>query len=132
MRFITGDYSSRQEGSVTKMLEMLNLEKLQRRSRVCRLFFLFKIVEGLVPAIKPEEVLIPCKSKRTVKPKKFKVNKCSNISSRVNTLGSHVSDITALDQRRSFFSLDRDKNVALFSVNYSVSIYISIYTCVIS
>ena len=43
-RFITGDYHSREEGSVTGMLDMLELETLQRRrSRrsMCRLFFPF-------------------------------------------------------------------------------------------
>ena len=40
-RFITGDYHSREEGSVTRMLYMLELETLQRRRSMCRLFFLY-------------------------------------------------------------------------------------------
>ena len=38
-RFITGDYHSREEASVTGMLDMLELETLQRRRSMCRLFF---------------------------------------------------------------------------------------------
>ena len=45
-RFITGDYHSREEGSVTGMLDMLELETLQHRRSMCRLFFLFKVVEA--------------------------------------------------------------------------------------
>ena len=39
--FITGDYHSREEGSVTGMLDMLELETLQHRRSMCRLFFSF-------------------------------------------------------------------------------------------
>ena len=63
-RFITGDCHSREEGNVTKMLETLELETLERRRSSCRLVFLFKVVEGLVPVINPEEFLKPQKPKR--------------------------------------------------------------------
>ena len=78
-RFITGDYHSREEGSVTKMLETLELETLERRRSSCRLFFLFKVVEGLVPAINPEEFLKHQKPKRQIKPKQFTGYKSSNL-----------------------------------------------------
>ena len=35
--FVTGDYHSHKEGSVTKMLETLELETLERRRSSCRL-----------------------------------------------------------------------------------------------
>ena len=72
-RFITVDYPyhSREEGSVTGMLDMLELETLQRRCSMCRLFFLFKVVEGLVPAINPEEYFKPQKQKRHIKPRTY-------------------------------------------------------------
>ena len=78
-RFITGDYHSREEGSVTGMLDMLELETLQRRRSMCRLFFLFKVVEGLVPAINPEEYLKPQKQKRRIKPRTYENFKSVNI-----------------------------------------------------
>ena len=78
-RFITGDYHSREEGSVTGMLDMLELETLQRRRSMCRLFFLFNVVEGLVPAINPEEYLKPQKQKRRMKLRTYENFKSVNI-----------------------------------------------------
>ena len=76
-RFVTGDYHSREEGSVTGMLDMLELETLQhRRSIRADFFFLFKVVEGLVPAINPDEYLKPQKQKRRIKPRTWKFQKC--------------------------------------------------------
>ena len=54
-RFITGDYKTREEGSVTKMLNDLKLENLQLRRASLRLY---KVVEGLVSAINPSEFLV--------------------------------------------------------------------------
>ena len=68
-RFITGDYHSCEDGSVTKMLETLELETLERRRSSCRLVFLFKVVKGLVPAINPDDFLKSQKPKRHIKPK---------------------------------------------------------------
>lgn len=47
-RFITGDYKTREDSSVTKMLNDLKLENLQLRRTSLRLVFLYKVVEGLV------------------------------------------------------------------------------------
>ncbi|XP_071158235.1 uncharacterized protein [Mytilus edulis] len=70
-RFIIGDYKSREEGSVTKMPTVLELEHLQSRRTSQRLVFLYKVVDGLVPAIKPDEFLVKNKTKRTIKPTRF-------------------------------------------------------------
>jgi hypothetical protein len=43
-RFITGDYKTREEGSVTKMLNDLKLQNLQLRKTSLRLVFLYKLV----------------------------------------------------------------------------------------
>ena len=53
-RFITGDYKSREEGCVTKMIHDLGLEYLQERRSFNRLVFFYKVVEGLVPPIPPD------------------------------------------------------------------------------
>ena len=45
-RFIMKDYHSRQEGSVTEMLNKLNLPSLQDRRRDQRLTLMYKVVEG--------------------------------------------------------------------------------------
>ena len=48
-RFITGDYKSRQEGCVTKMLTDLGLPPLEVRLPEQRLALLYKVVKGHVP-----------------------------------------------------------------------------------
>ncbi len=68
IRFITGDYSSRTPGSITKMLHTLQLHTLQQRRKDTRLIFLYRVVEGLVPAIPPTELLTPNKPGRLIKP----------------------------------------------------------------
>jgi hypothetical protein len=54
-----------------KMLNDLKLENLQLRRTSLRLVFLYKVVEGLVPAINPSEFLVKSKPKRKIKPKHF-------------------------------------------------------------
>lgn len=71
-RFITGDYRTRQPGCVTAMLRNLQLPSLQSRRCETRLLFLFRVVEGLVPALPPVHFLkTRDTNKRRVKPKKF-------------------------------------------------------------
>ena len=76
-RFITGDYKTREEGSVTKMLN--DLKNLQLRRTSLRLVFLHKVVESLVPAINPSELLVKGKPKRKIKPKRFDNFESANI-----------------------------------------------------
>ena len=70
-RFITWDYRSREEGCITGMLQSLELSSLENRRSSNRLIFMYKIVEGLVPAKPPNEFLKPAKQKRQVKVKKI-------------------------------------------------------------
>ena len=56
-RFITGDYRSMTPGSVTKLLTKCNLPPLQERRRHLRLTLFYRVVEGLVPALPPENFL---------------------------------------------------------------------------
>ena len=70
-RFITRDYRSRDPGSMSRMLKELNLPTLQQRRKNSRLTFLYKIAEGLTPAIPPELYLESQTSKRKIKAKKF-------------------------------------------------------------
>ena len=69
-RFIKGDYKSRTPGCVTNMLQELSLPSLQQRRKELRLIFLFKIAEGMVPAI-PADRLLQIKTKRKITAKKF-------------------------------------------------------------
>ena len=78
-RFITGEYRSRKEGSVTKMLD---LQSLKNRWSTSRLVFFYKVVEGLVPAVSPEEFLQSVKQKQIIKTKKVSDYKSSNVIER--------------------------------------------------
>merc|ERR1711923_367773 len=75
-RFISGDYQSRTPGS---MSNTLNLPILQQRRKEMRLTFLFKITEGLVPAIPPDLYLTPMRQKRHIKPRVFTDCETTNI-----------------------------------------------------
>ena len=61
-RLITGDYKSKTSGSIQRLLTKLDLPSLQERRKSLRLVFLFKVVEGLVPAMPSENFLTPSKS----------------------------------------------------------------------
>ena len=82
-RFITRGYTSRHDGSVTNMLQRLNLPPLQDRRQNLRLTFMFKISRGLVPAIPPESYLTKVNAnKRTIKPTQHKDFRSQNIITR--------------------------------------------------
>ena len=58
-RFIAGDYRTATPGFVTKILEQHQLPTLQQRREDLRLTLFFKIRQGLVPAIPPQNFLPP-------------------------------------------------------------------------
>ena len=61
----------REEGCVTRMLETLELSSLKQRRSFNRLVFMYKVVEGLVPAIPVDDFLKPQKPKRHIRPRKY-------------------------------------------------------------
>ena len=69
VRFISRDYRSNTPGFVTGLLKKHDLPTLQERRKDLRLTFLYKVVEGLVPAIPPEKFLTPQKPGRQIRPK---------------------------------------------------------------
>ena len=77
-RFITGDYKSRDQGCITRMLKQLELPLLQERRKMARLTFFFKVAEGLVPAMPHDIYLVPIRGKRQIRPKTFKDYKSAN------------------------------------------------------
>ena len=64
-RFITGDDKTQSPGSVNNMLK-----SLERRKEL-RLTFLFKVVEGQLPAIPPDNYLVPATNKRRIRATEF-------------------------------------------------------------
>ena len=81
-RFITGNYKSREEGLITNMLKDLGLEPLKEGRSYNRLVFFYKVVEGLVPPIPPEELLQPVRARRQIKAKKYSDCETINIIDR--------------------------------------------------
>ena len=106
-KFITGDNKSRKEGFVTKMLAELELESLQSRRTSQRLIFMYKVVEGLAPAIKPEDYLTINRQGRTIKHKRFDDYVNTNIvenSVKNNTKSFDRIQGNTEQYRNSFFS----------------------------
>ena len=104
-RFITGDYHTRIPGSITEMLATEKLQPLQER-RHLRLAFLFKIIEGKVPAIAPEDFHKPKPARRKVRATQFKDHVTTNIitnQAHHNSKPYIVSHSTTEEYSHSFF-----------------------------
>ena len=105
-RFITGDYCSREPGSVTAMLQKYDLPPLEDRRRNIRLAYLYKVVEGLVPAITPKDYLKPRKPGRNIRAKTYSDHTVSNIVTRSvcnNTKGFTIPPSKTDQYKNSFF-----------------------------
>ena len=77
--FISGDYKIRTPGSMQKLLRKLDLPPLQVHRQQLRLTFLFKMIEGLVPAIPPEYFFTFNKPGRKIRPKRNSSFETSNM-----------------------------------------------------
>ena len=105
-RFITGDFKTRTPGSMTNMLKELNIPTLQSRRKDDRLTFLYKISEGLIPAIPKEQYLNPIVNKRKIKAKTFDNCVTTNFVNRHQTLNKNsytVPDTNSEQYKNSFF-----------------------------
>ena len=71
------------------MLNDLKLENLQLRRTSLKLVSLYKVVQGLVPAINPFEFLVKSKPKRKIKPKCFDKFDSANIVNKARTIPRH-------------------------------------------
>ena len=78
-RFISGDYKSRDRGRVSRMLKDLELPLLQERRKQLRLTFMFKVIEGLMPAIPSSAYFEPVLSKRRIRATRFSDFESTNI-----------------------------------------------------
>ena len=97
---------SSEEGCVTGMLQALELSSLEKHRSINRLIFMYKVVEGLVPAIPPEEFLKPAKTRRQIKGKQFKDHISHNIIDRhiINNDRGFVVETCKTEQlKNSFF-----------------------------
>ena len=106
IRFIKRDYRSREKGSITNMRRELELETLEDRRFSLRLILLYKVVEGLVPALPATEFVTTAKPKRTIKAKVFSDCDTTNIVERHiinNTKGLKVPQSNNQQYKHSFF-----------------------------
>ena len=68
-RFITRDYIYQELGCIGRMLDFLNLPSLEERRRQLRLTMLYKIAQGLVPALPADAFLTAAnRNRRRVRP----------------------------------------------------------------
>ena len=67
-RFIVGDYKTMAPGTIERLHEKLSLPTLQDRRKAIRLTFMYKVVEGLVPAIPPQKFIKFQQQKRLIRP----------------------------------------------------------------
>ena len=88
------------------MLEQQNLPPLQERRKDLRLTLLFKVVEGLVPAVPPEDYLTPARGKGKIKAKTFTDCETKNFMETVvikNSRGFTVPQAKQECRKHSFF-----------------------------
>ena len=106
-RFINQDFSTREPGCVTNMLKDLKLPSLEERRRQLRLLFMYKVVEGLVPAMPADQFFEPqSKAKRQIKAKIFSDCVSTNVvkkSACNNTRPFKIPNSTTDQYRFSFF-----------------------------
>ena len=105
-RFISSDYYSRDAGSMTNMLKNLELQTLQNRRKDNRLCLMYKIANGLVPAIPHENYLKPVLNKRRIRAKNFEDFQANNFVARQQNLHDNCFEIPASKSdiyRHSFF-----------------------------
>ena len=62
-RLISGDYTSGDQGCVSRLLTELQLQSLQDRRKISRVVYFFKVVEGLVPAMQSYDFLTSVREK---------------------------------------------------------------------
>ena len=105
-RFITGNYHSREPGSMTQMLKELDLPMLKQRRKEDRLCLMYKIERGLVPAIPKDTYLKPIREKRKVKAKTFTDCETKNFVEKYQNLHSNCFEAISTPNKtysNSFF-----------------------------
>ena len=70
IRFITGNYKSMTPGTINKLQNKLQISPLETRQKSIRLTLMYKVVEGLIPAMPPKNFIKFQRPGRNIKPKK--------------------------------------------------------------
>ena len=72
-------YYSGTKGHITKLTQELELPPLQERRKNLRLAYVYRVVEGLVPALAPEHYFVTRKPGRGIKAKLFADYQATNV-----------------------------------------------------
>ena len=104
-RIITGDFRSNTPGSVTRLLEVTDLPPLQQRRQRLRLALFFRVVEGLVPTLPPQDFLQPQKQGHLINPVIKTDFQTSNVTNRYarNNNRTYVVPHCATEKLKNFF-----------------------------
>ena len=106
LRFICNDYKNYKPGTIRNHQEKCKLPSLQDRRKALRLTFMYKVVEGLVPALPTEKFIQLNKSGRHIRPKRnqnFIVNNPVDKFIRNNDKSIKIKDSNCVQYKNSFF-----------------------------
>ena len=106
LRFIYGDYKNYSLGTIQHLQERSGLPSLQTRRKALRLTFMFKLVEGLVPAMPTVSFLEFNKPGRLIRSRRNPEYSTSNIIDRHirnNNRTIKIKDSKSDKYRQSFF-----------------------------
>lgn len=78
-RFISGNYTSCEEGFMTRLLEELELPALKTRRKTDKLCTMYKIVNSQFPALQHDQFLTLLPTRRRVKPTQYRDHIDDNI-----------------------------------------------------
>ena len=106
LRFIYNDYKNFTPGSIDKLQQRSKLPSLQTRRKAIRLTFLYKVVEGLVPAMPTSTFISFNKPGRQIRPRRdpnFITNNAIDNYIRNNSRTIKIPDSKTEQYRHSFF-----------------------------
>lgn len=105
-RFIKKDYRTRTPGAITNFKKQLELDTLEERRISLRLILMYKVVEGLVPAMPTNQFVNFKRQKRTIRAKQYTDCVTTNIVEKHicnNTKGLVIPSSKTQAYEHSFF-----------------------------
>ena len=106
LRFIYGDYKNFSPGTIKNLQTKSQLPSLEDRRKSIRLAFMFKVVEGLVPAMPPESFITFNKPGRRIRSRRdpnFQTRNPIDNYIRNNSRSIKIRDSRTDQHRNSFF-----------------------------
>ncbi|CAC5368405.1 unnamed protein product [Mytilus coruscus] len=128
-------WKSRETGSITNMRRQLEMETLEERRHSLRLILIYKVVEGLVPALPADNFVTPARPKRIIKakePYQITVNSSSPaVLDSVIRFSANISSLEKVLFNKTLFVYfwvnTANKNTLTSEANYTSSIDIDTF-----